>query len=84
MAGTMGAMLSVMMVFDNLKLFLPILLGSFMLIMFGLSYMIYKENVGFKAERPGIGIFLAIALLIHLLTLLIMVYGPKSAAVLLG
>ncbi|MFH0971411.1 MAG: hypothetical protein V1835_02480 [Candidatus Micrarchaeota archaeon] len=84
MAGTMGAMLSVMMIFDNLKIFLVFLLGSFMLIMFGLGYMIHKENMGFKAERPGISGFIAVSLIAHLITLLIMIYGPKSAAVLVG
>ncbi|HLC48467.1 MAG TPA: hypothetical protein VJI13_05315 [Candidatus Norongarragalinales archaeon] len=84
MAGTMGAMLSVMMIFDNLKLFLPILLASFVIIMFGLSYMIHKENIGFKAEKPKIWGFLALALLVHIITLLVIAYGPKSAAVLAG
>lgn len=84
MAGTMGAMLSVMMIFDNLRLFLPILLASFILIMFGLSYMIHKENIGFKAEKPSIIPFLALSLLVHIATILVMVYGPKSTGILTG
>jgi hypothetical protein len=82
MAGTMGAMLSVMMVFDNLNFFLPILLASLAFIMFGLSYMIHKENAGFKPEKLPIWNFLALSLLVHIATVIVMVYGSKSAAVL--
>ena len=84
MAGTMGAMLSVMMVLDHLNEFLAILFLSFAGILLGLSYMIHKENRDAGAARPAISPYFAVALLAQIAILLVMNYGPRSFAGVLG
>ncbi len=80
MGGIMGAMTSVMLLNDNLILFLYILFIACSAILFGLSYMMYREQgeiitaefkTGFK-EFAIISIGFAVALM------LIMVYAPKG------
>ena len=78
MAGTMGAMISVMMINDHLIDFLHILFVSYAVIMGGLSYMMYREDG--PAEHSDT-VFLKVlygAALLFLATLFIMVFGPKS------
>lgn len=86
MGAIMGAMTTVMMLNDNLAVFMPILIGSIITIMTGMSVMIYKESVEHRDNIPkkdSYEIFSYVFLLFAfaMLTTLIMVYGPKSALV---
>lgn len=86
MGGLMGAMTTVMMINDNLAIFMPILVGSITFIMAGMNVMIYQES---EEHRDTIGkknsyeiiVFLTFLLMLAVLTTIIMVYGPKSALV---
>jgi len=84
MGGIMGAMTTVMMLNDSIVLFMPILIGSIVVIMGGMSMMIYKESVEYRdniSKKDKYEMFSYISLLFMLatLTVFIMVYGPKSA-----
>ncbi len=86
MGGIMGAMTTVMMLNDNLALFMPILVGSITVIMIGMSVMIYKESIEYQdkiEKKDGYEVFSYAAMLfvLAMLTTFIMVYGPKSALV---
>jgi predicted lipid-binding transport protein (Tim44 family) len=84
MAGLMGAMTTVMMINDNITLFMPILIGSCLLITGGMSYMIYKES---KDDRKSIASpdgydminYIAVMFIVAVAITFIMVLGPKSA-----
>nr|MBA4404914.1 hypothetical protein [Nanoarchaeum sp.] len=79
MGGLMGAMTSVMMFNDNLNIMTMIVFVICAAILFGLNYMIYNETRLMekkKHERQKIVILLSIVF--TLLTVLIMVYGPRS------
>ncbi len=83
MAGTMGAMLSVMMLRDNLMAFLFLLFASGAVILFGLSYMLYREQgaapaQGWSANFPK---FFFYALLLFILFMSMAFLGPKSTLV---
>ncbi|MBI5229382.1 hypothetical protein HY991_04680 [Candidatus Micrarchaeota archaeon] len=83
MGGTMGAMTSVMMINDNLLWFMPLLIGSFVVILLGLGYLVYKENnfVGEKAKIAGefeLLPFFSVCFILTIMMTLLMVYGPKS------
>ena len=63
---------------------MPILIGSIVVIMGGMSMMIYKESVEYRdniSKKDKYEMFSYISLLFMLatLTVFIMVYGPKSA-----
>lgn len=61
MGGTMGAMISVMMFADNLLWFMPFFMGLNLIIVAGLSYMLYEEVVEDKeVERKPVD-FLTVA-----------------------
>ncbi len=86
MGGLMGAMTTVMMLNDNLALFMPILIGSIVMIMIGMSVMIYREceeHHGKIQKKDRYEMFLYVSMLFALaiLTTFIMIYGPKSALV---
>lgn len=82
MAGTMGPMISVMMLNDNLVYFMPLLVGSSLLIMGGLTYMMHKEEMLKKLPVKYASIeYLSFVTICFLLTLgisFLMVFGPKS------
>ncbi len=80
MAGIMGAMTSVMMLRENLVLFLYILFGVCAFVLGGLSYLMYREAGGVqKTEfRTKFGEFFATSLAFALLLMAIMLYGPKG------
>lgn len=83
MAGTMGAMLSVMMLTDNLVAFLYILFGVCTIILGGMSYFIYKEVGPIQDEEKKVD-FVVLAMgsvLVELLFLALILWGPKSAIV---
>lgn len=80
MSGTMGAMVSVMMVNDNLVPFLYVLAGACIASLGGLSYLLRKEAG--KAPEPlgGFAGFLLPAALLSIAMVAVMLYGPKGPA----
>jgi copper chaperone CopZ len=84
MGGTMGAMLTVMMFTDNILLFMPMFMLINVVIMWGMSYMVYEEVVEDKTVRiepADFSTFFAYVFIFTTLLGIIMVYGPKSALV---
>lgn len=84
MGGLMGAMTTVMMLNDNIVLFMPILIGSIVIIMGGMSLLIYKESVEHrdnisKKDKYEMFSYISLLFILAMLTVFIMVYGPKSA-----
>ncbi|MBI2565281.1 hypothetical protein HYV79_04860 [Candidatus Woesearchaeota archaeon] len=82
MGGTMGAMLSVMLINDRLLIFTPIFILSCTIILAGLGYMVYKEHSvnDEKVIKPyPLTNLVFICFLITVITILVMLYGPKSA-----
>lgn len=79
MGGTMGAMLTVMMIADNLLLFMPLLVGSCLLIIAGLTYMIYT-TAGKREERQLVPLssFLLLSILLTAVTAIVMFIAPKG------
>ncbi len=80
MAGIMGAMTSIMMLRDNLVLFLYILFGVCAFLLTGLSYLMYRESgaapkVEFKYNFTD---FLSTAATFAILIAAMMLYGPKG------
>ena len=82
MAGTMGPMISVMMLSDNLQLFMPLLIGSSLLIMGGLTYMMYMDEMLQKLPQKYASTdymsFVTVCFALTLAITLIIVYGPRS------
>ncbi len=80
MAGIMGAMTSIMLLIDNLVLFLYILFGICTIILGGLSYMLYRESVAPDAEfKLTFSQFAAMGIFLSVILALVMLYGPKGA-----
>lgn len=79
MGGLMGAMTSLMMVSDNLAVFMPLLLASCLAILAGLTYMIYN-SAGKRAERTlmPFGQFFMLCLALTVVSVAIMLFGPKG------
>jgi hypothetical protein len=75
----MGAMLTVMMLADNLMVFMPIFVASCLAILAGLTYMIYN-SAGKRGERELMKFdqFLSLCLLFTLATAIIMLFGPRG------
>ena len=78
MGGLMGAMTSLMLLNDNLKIIIPILVASSVMILIGLDYMIYKETVDKKFNKPGFMSFITFCFIITMALTFLMIYGPKS------
>jgi hypothetical protein len=80
MAGIMGAMTSVMLINDNLVVFLYMLFGICTFVLGGLSYLMYREAGAAPkpAQMPEFSIFLAKCTLLALIIGLIMIFGPKG------
>jgi hypothetical protein len=83
MAGIMGAMTSIMMLRENLVLFLYILFGACAFVLGGLSYMMYRESGAAPKESLGTGFagFAGTCALFAIALSLMMVYGPKGVLV---
>ncbi|MBI4918376.1 hypothetical protein HY837_00470 [archaeon] len=82
MGGTMGAMLSVMLINDKILIFTPIFILACIIILVGLGCMVYKEHSlsEEKTIKPySLSLFVLACFLIVLITILVMLYGPKSA-----
>lgn len=84
MGGTMGPMISVMMFFDNLHIFMPFFMMINLMIIVCLSYMYFYEVVegDDSVERKPIDglTFAAICVIVIFVLIIIMMYGPKAAA----
>ncbi len=82
MAGTMGPMISVMMLNDNLQFFMPLLIGSSLVIMGGLTYMMHKDEMLQKLPNKYASSdymsFVTICFVLTLAITFIMAYGPRS------
>ncbi|MBI5046256.1 hypothetical protein HZC07_00805 [Candidatus Micrarchaeota archaeon] len=82
MAGVMGAMTSVMLIRDNLVLFLYILFGISSVILGGLSYMMYRESEGEPTQtKVNFGDFLIEAILLAGFIIAIVLYGPRGTLI---
>jgi len=79
MGGLMGAMTAVMLINDNLKIMSIVVFLVSALILFGLNYMIYKETAQMERKSKE-DYFLTIVLtfILLILTIAIMLIGPKS------
>ncbi len=80
MAGIMGAMTSIMMLRDNLILFLYILFGVCTFVLGGLSYLMYRESgAASKMEfKTTFRDFLTTSAAFSIILALMMLYGPKG------
>ncbi|HVY01403.1 MAG TPA: hypothetical protein VHA12_01415 [Candidatus Nanoarchaeia archaeon] len=80
MGGLMGAMSSVMMLNDHLKIISIIVFIISTVILFGLTYMIYKEVKQMQKSPEQRDVFFTIfwSILLTLITLLVIVFGPRS------
>ncbi|MEW6721759.1 MAG: hypothetical protein AB1324_00700 [Candidatus Micrarchaeota archaeon] len=80
MAGIMGAMTSVMMLGDNLVLFLYILFGVCAFVLGGLSYMMFREAgaAPADAQKARFAEFAGASAAFAIALSLVMVYGPKG------
>jgi hypothetical protein len=80
MAGTMGAMTSVMMLNDNLLAFLYILNGICLVMVGGLSYMMFREAGPAPSAAKGAGFarFAGLSAALCAILVAIMLYGPRS------
>ncbi len=88
MGGTMGPMISLMMFFDHLLWFMPMFMLVNVVIMGGLSYMLYEEVVEQRKDvlRKSTD-FITYASLCILITgafVLLMIYGPTSSFIKAG
>ncbi|MBI5393322.1 hypothetical protein HZA96_05625 [Candidatus Woesearchaeota archaeon] len=85
MGGTMGAMTSVMMLSDNLLLFMPIFIIANIIVLLGLSYMLYEEvvesNQNVQRVPADFATFFSYCFVVLFLLGLIIIYGYKSALV---
>ena len=80
MGGWMGGMTSVMLINDNLKLASVIIFGVCAVILVSLNYMIYLETKESERQRrEDHFITIIISFILTLITIWIVVFGPRSA-----
>lgn len=82
MGGLMGPMTTLMMLNDNLRIIIPILVFISFIILYGLDYMIAKEVKESELKLTKPNSLLSVVILSFIITMLLtwlMVYGPKSA-----
>ncbi len=88
MGGTMGPMISLMMFFDHLLWFMPVFMFVNVVIMGGLSYLLYEEVVEQRKDVTLKNIdFITYASLCILITgafIILMIYGPTSSFIRAG
>ncbi len=82
MAGLMGAMTGVMLLVDNILLFMPLFMVLNIIVLLGLSYMLFEEMVEenktiHKVPTPFSTFFLFCFLAVSML-MIIMLFAPKS------
>ncbi len=85
MGGTMGPMITLMMLSDNLVWFMPFYIIVNMIILLGLSYMLYEEVVenrtDIRRQPVSFSVFALLSVFTVLVLIYIMLYAPKSAAI---
>ncbi|MDO8556413.1 MAG: hypothetical protein Q7R96_04550 [Nanoarchaeota archaeon] len=85
MGGTMGAMITVMLLFDNVFWFMPFFTFINIVIVFGLSYMLFEESVEHRQDvvRDPVDMqtVIYVCSAVVLLITAVMVYGPKAVVV---
>lgn len=84
MGGLMGAMTTVMMISDNLALFMPIGIGGCAVILYGMVHMVAKEIEEKPESRYDVYdtiIFVSVLVMLAFVTTAVMAFGPKSAIV---
>lgn len=83
MGGTMGPMTALMMKYDYLLLFMPLFMLVNIIILWGLSYMLYEEVVeeNTNVERKPLDFytFFSLCFLATIVLLAIMIFGYKSS-----
>ncbi len=82
MGGLMGPMTSVMMISDNLLVFMPYLFAVCLMILFGLTYMNYSGSVRQnhkEIRNPSLAQFFVVSFVVCAVIAIIMAYGPRSA-----
>ncbi len=83
MGGTMGPMISIMMAFDNILWFMPIFMAINIIIICGLSYVMFEEVIenGKDVKKKPIDFvtFASACMIVAALLMIVMVYGPKGA-----
>ena len=88
MGGTMGSMISVMMFFDHLLWFMPVYMFINIIILLGLSYMLFEEVVEHQQniQRKQIDFFTfsLITIIVTVILATLMIYGPQSTYILGG
>ncbi len=82
MGGTMGPMIALMMRYDHILLFMPFFMFLNILILLGLSYMLYEEvveeNPNIEKKSVSFFVFFLGCLIASSLLGLIIIYGYKS------
>lgn len=82
MGGTMGPMITVMMYSDHLLWFMPFYMFINIMIMWGLSYMMYEElienNPVVKQKPIDFLTTAAFSVTVCLILIMVMIYGPKA------
>lgn len=81
MGGLMGAMTSVMMLNDNVRIMAWIVLFVSAVIMLGLNYMVYKEMKEVREKNGDNWEIVWLSAGLMAITILILVYGPRSLLV---
>ncbi len=82
MGGLMGAMIGIMMRVENIYLFMPFFMIINLIIMWGLSYMLFEEviedNPSLQRNKINFMVFFSYCFIAALLIILFIVYGPKT------
>jgi hypothetical protein len=82
MGGTMGAMITVMMYTDHVLYFMPFYMLINVVILAGFIYMyhdeVIKDNKDVVKNNIGIAAFTLLSVIISVILLALLVYGPKS------
>ncbi|MFH0836936.1 MAG: hypothetical protein V1870_02300 [Candidatus Aenigmatarchaeota archaeon] len=86
MGGLMGAMTAVMMINENITLFMPLLIGACLLITGGMSYMVYKESREHhdkvaKLDNYDMFIYISAMFIFAIAMTFIIAWGPRSVLV---
>jgi cation transport ATPase len=85
MGGTMGPMIAIMMISDNLMIFMPFYMAINVAILLGFSYMLFEEIVEGKEEvkrrKIDFSTLASFSLIVTFILIVIILYGPKSALV---
>lgn len=84
MGGTMGAMITVMMFTDHVLLFMPFYMALNVVILWGMSFMLYEEAIEGRrvtAEPADFTTFFSYVFVMTVILVALMVYGPKSLLV---